>query len=559
MKNIILIIIIGIAGVFYSCDNILNTTPTDFLSPVNYFNTEADLNSSLASAYSILGDATTRVYNNYGLVTSLSISDEFFFIYTSTGYKVMDISSNELNINRFWEGLYQGINYANNLLENVDKPDISVEKRNNIKGQALFLRAYYYFLLVDNFGDVPLKLSSTKSPTDALLPRTPSIDVYAQIVKDMKKADSLVLSINNYAYNGRITKTVVQGILSKVYLTMAGAPLNDKSKYAEALEYTDKVIKSGYHELNPDYKTIFINHSKDIYDTKECLWEAEFYGNNTSASNKEGGVIGIANGITSVNGQDPGYSAGEMHTTRRLFKLYESATRDTSYKVGTSTVNAKIEYSPDKRRDWNVAPYVWTVVNSVSSRSYFSPILTTSNTQIANVYSRCIGKWRREYETILPKTQFYNSTNFPILRYSDVLLMYAEASNEVNNGPNSEAYEAVNKVRRRGYGLPINTPNATVDVSGLNKDSFFKLIMDERARELAFEGSRCHDLKRWGGYITNMKSLVTDIATDFTSGLAPGYSYASNAAKNITDKNVLFPIPTTESSINKLVTQNPGW
>ena len=128
------------------------------------------------------------------------------------------------------------------------------------------------------FGAVPLKLHATKSPTEPFLPRTPLAQVYAQIERDMKEAERLVKPISFYGFNGRVSKTAVQGILARVYLTMAGAPLNNVARYTDARAYADSVIKSGEHALNADFKQIFINHSQDKYDIKECLWEVEFYG-----------------------------------------------------------------------------------------------------------------------------------------------------------------------------------------------------------------------------------------------------------------------------------------
>ena len=134
--------------------------------------------------------------------------------------------------------------------------------------------------------------------------------------------------------------------------------------------------------------------------------------------------------------------------------------------------------------------------------------------------------------------------------------MKAEAENEVHQGPTAAAYDAINMVRRRGYGKPVNLPDTAVDLpEGLGKVEFLEAVQNERARELCFEGMRKHDLIRWGIFIANMQTLVTDINATAPSG----YKYAANAAKNTTPRNVWLPIPTTELTVNHLMKQNPNW
>src|SRR5690606_4437084 len=122
---------------------------------------------------------------------------------------------------------------------------------------------------------------------------------------------------------------------------------------------------------------------------------------------------------------------------------------------------------------------------------------------------RDCGKFRRKYEVVMPKDNQYTPINFPVLRYADVLLMFAEADNYVNGEPSAEAYLAINQVRRRGYGVPVGTAAPNVDLSGLDQDSFLSVLQDERSRELAFEGLRKSDLIRWGKFTTNMQAAYT--------------------------------------------------
>jgi hypothetical protein len=527
MKRIIYLMCILLIFPFISCKKFLETEPSDFKTPGNYFNTESELNTALVGVYNKLADE--RTYRK-GLFTYLAISDEFFYRNVSTNsIYVLDFDAAHVDIGRFWEALYQGIDRANALLENIQKPVMDEQKRNNIRGEALFLRGYYYFLLADNFGGVPLKLVSTKIPTEVPLPRASLKEVYAQILKDMTAAYPLVQDLKKDAtdtgieYSERITKSAVAGILAKVCLTMAGQPLNDQTKNAEALHWSELVINSGRHVLNSDYKQIFINAAKDIQDTKECIWEVGFYGNNTG-NFMQGGTLGISNGITSTDMVDPGYSTGSINTTARLYNLYDAT---------------------DVRRDWCIAPFKYTTTNNVT---------TTTPWTSTQIYDRNIGKWRRQYESLTPKTKDYNAVNFPVLRYSDVLLMYAEAAGPT---PLGELY--LNQVRRRAHNKPINTADATVDVAtGLVPAKFLEEIQNERAREFAFEGMRQHDLKRWGIYVARMNTLATEI----TASAPSTWRYAASAGKNTTTRNVLFPIPNSELVLNPGIgvhDQNPGW
>lgn len=509
-----------------SCTKLLDKGP-DFVTPDTYFNTEDQLMNSLNGVYNRMIDTYGRMYSR-GLFSYLVVSDEAFFKNISiNNLRVNVMDAADLDISRVWEIPYEGINRANLLLENVDRVNMDTRQRDAIKGEALFMRGYYYYLLADLFGPVPLKLTSTQSANDAYLPRSPLADVYAQIVSDMKQAEELVNEIDYFKYNERISKTGVQAMLARVFLKMAGEPLKDLSKYEEALTYANKVIQSGKHSLNTNFKQIFINHSQDINETKECIWEVGMYGNKIGNID-QAGWVGVENGIECPD-ESIGYSGGAMRTTAKLYDLF--GTKDTI------------------RRDWSIAPYKFVTASGVTSKSNFTAI---------QIYDRNPGKWRREYETGT-KARSYNSTNFPMIRYSDVLLMKAEAENYVH-GATAEAYEAINMVRRRGFGKPVDAPDVDADVpAGLDQVEFQEFLQNERLRELCFEGIRKHDLIRWGLYVSVMNELGNTISTTAPTSPTNYRSYAGNAGKNVTARNVLFPIPNTEITVNKLVYQNPGW
>ncbi|MEJ7736879.1 MAG: RagB/SusD family nutrient uptake outer membrane protein [Chitinophagaceae bacterium] len=518
-----------------SCEKFLDTKPTDSLSPVNYFSTEAELNAALIGVYDPF--STEDIYGS-NLFTNLDAStDESFYARSNqtTGPQVYNYNFSEPQIRLHWRACYQGIERANLLLANMGKPVMDETKRKQIQAQALFLRGFYHFLLVSNYGDVPLKITPTASVNDVDIARTPSKEVYAQILKDMTEAEVDLPTSTANGTSSRVSKTIAEGILARVCLFMAGYPLNDASKYAEAAKWANKVVASGEHSLretftatltNTAYSQIFINHTRDIYDIRESMWEAEFSGNRSDAY-LESGRVGNTNGIAftpATNFEDTGYCYGFINTTARLYKLYDTG---------------------DLRRDWAIGPYNYN--NTTFARNYFTP---------TQIYQRNCGKWRRSFEILTPKNKNWTPTNFPILRYADVLLMLAEAENQTN-GPTAIAYEAINKVRRRGYGLPTVTPSIDADLPmGLSKQQFQQAVQDERSRELCFEGLRRNDLIRWGIFVTTMNGLGSEIATD---PLAGGLSYAKTGGLNVDPRHLLFPIPASEMSVNKKMVQNPGW
>lgn len=600
-----------IIGMLAGCNKYLDTDPEDFIAPTTYYKTEAQITTALMGIYDVLGERSDASTYSRGLVTDLIFATDqvyarsFSSSISPTIYYEGDASTPLFT--NCWAALYEGINRANLLLENVDNADAPEAVKNTVKGEALFLRAYFHFLLVTYWGDVPLKTHSTASAENSFAARDPAAEIYHQVISDMTTAAELVKDIDAWGHNGRVSQTAVQGILARVCLYAAGR-LNQPSFYAEAREWALKVINSGKHSLSPDYRQIFINHCEDKYDIRECIWEIEFFGNGAGSNIFEAERFAAWMGIK--NSHEDLYNYGTFSTTGPFYNLYEAA---------------------DLRRDWCISPYYYSGNNSLT-RIYYPVTLS---------WGRFPAKWRREYEATLPLNKNFGSVNFPVLRYADVLLMFAEAENEVN-GPTAAAYDAINQVRRRAFGTgsrvlsitlddkgtgyssaptitlsPSNAANganngamASATVSGgkltainiisggafyanppqvtitgtgsgasatavlapvpdadlnagLSKEDFSNAVRDERARELAFEGLRKADLLRWKTFIPVMKNMIDIINT--TAPANSTYSFSGKATallpyNSISDRDTLFPIPSLEMSVNKAITQNnPGW
>lgn len=524
MKKYIYIIILIFSFVGNSCSDFLDTTPTDFLDPEKYFKTEDELNSGLNAIY--------RTLSNFGLyghrmISELGLQADEGYRYSVTTGDVghYQTSASDANILFFWTILYQGIDKANFLLEKIDNPDIEIEPidRNQLKGETLFLRGYFYFLLVQHFGPVPLKLESSKSLYDGYLSRSPIEDVYEQIQKDLTEAESLLKPINIVGFGGRASKSAAQGILARVALYMAGHPLQDNSKWAEAKYWSKKTIESGLHELNPNYEQIFINYAKDLYDYKESIFEVEFYGWNVSPYSN-GGRVGVSIGGPLWHQKHVatyGLTSAYVYSTDWLLNSYKN---------------------DDKRKNRNISNYSF---NFDTGEMYTN--LTTSG------YTRAARKWDRRDEPSDKRIMQNSCQNHPVLRYSDVLLMFAEANNEIDGNPDS-TYLCLNMVRRRGMGLPIDVPNSSIDLSGLSKEALRKEIQAERSRELCYETLRKGDIVRWGIFMERMKFADEDMGNS-SMGKNVRRAYFSSASP----RDTLWPIPERERGLNPKLSQNSGW
>ena len=325
------------------------------------------------------------------------------------------------------------------------------------------------------------------------------------------------------------------------------------------------------HDLTDNYWDFFIDICSDQYNStgkNESIWEIEFAGTYTDevrAEGRIGNIIGIkcpdfSNDASLIGAQDPGYGYAYYWSTPKLFELYEK--------------NHDID-----RMNWSIAPFTYIAAGKTGvtarefeigkleevkkqywNKSYSygkgDPKAKTgdyekTNADSKNNYSRACGKYRREYESQdKKKNKNYTSLNFPVLRYADVLLMIAEAENEVNNGPTPLAYKCIQAVRNRAHIDPLPE---TLDV-----DEFRQAVKDERAMELCFEYTRRFDLIRWGEYVKNMNELAprAQRAENWTGG----DKYSVYTYFQITDAYNYFPIPDSEMAVNKAITKNnPGW
>lgn len=559
---------------FVACAMLLGTACSDFLEKEprlsttdTYFKSESELNTFLTGVYSPI--MQEHFYgNNYPLY--LAGGDDLTFYQRSNPAAATmlcgNANSSGTEIQKFWAILYDGINRANLLLENINRSSDEVARstRQRIEAEALFLRAFYYFHLVQCWGDVPMRLESVKSAYGLDIARTNKQIVYDQIISDMETAIPNLYSLADLDYTGRITREAAKGILARVYMFRAGARDTDGNSldyYKAALKWAKEVKDSASVAnlgLVKPYNRVFLDLCEDLYNStgvKESLWEAEEAGNRTSveqASGRLGNTLGFggpdlsaSEAFMNLGGiKNPGYSYKFAYASLKLYKMYE-AEGDTA------------------RGDWNITPFEYitnSTTKEVTGRRYYYGKLPegaviqagvleeqTESTSRLNK-TRCAAKYRREYEKVLPKHKNYTPINFPILRYSDILLMIAEAENELNGGPTTLAYECINAVRERA--------NLGEIPAGLSKDDFLAKLKNERAMEFAFEALRRWDLIRWGEFYPVMRDMAGTVSEE---GWGNNYQYAADYYRGVSEAYVYFPIPTSELSVNTKMTQNPGW
>jgi hypothetical protein len=391
-----------------------------------------------------------------------------------------------------WRGPNPGILYCNTVLKDVPNMNISEKIKNRCIGEAKFLRAHYYFILVQLFGDVPLSTEPTK-PGDNLFPaRTDKMTIYNDvIIPDLKEAINLLPGKTEYSGSdiGRVSKGAAAGMLAKVYLTLG--------KYEECLEMCNLVESLGY-TLNPDYSDCFGGEDRNK-NTAESLFDVQYYGLTKAGFwDDENQSCWLSTYMGPRNTGWVGGAYGWNQPTEEFVSQYEP---------GDVRKDKTILY--EGCPDFDGKAYKKTMSNTgYNVRKFLVPLSVSP-----------------DYNT--------NSASIIVLRYADVLLMKAEALNELGQTRNAE--EPVYQVRKRA-GLTVRS-----DIEGLNQDQMREKIRHERRVELAFEGHRWFDMIRWNG---------GQYALDFLHSIGK-----INAAR----KHLLFPIPQKERDANPNLTQNSGY
>lgn len=553
------LLIVGLLAISSSCtDDLLDLEPKTTWAVENFYQNESDINAALAGIHSMLsgGAVFGEKVPQMDLGTDVSYKLKSWNENVPTGIYAHNPASGE--IRDLYRNLYGGINNCNNFIKYINPDSFEDEVvYNNYLGEARFLRGFMYYYLTIWFNEVPLRLEPTKDQSSNHLAPSPVKDVYEQIIDDLSfAAENLYSSFDPDYVAGHANSGAAHALLAKTYLKAAGFPLqaseiNGKNPYQAAKDHCAVVMNDLGHSLNPSYKEVFVNYIQNRFDLNETLFEI-CYRNGTALGLNIAGRHGYSNGLfLGINGSkigepvgNPEISPSPIHELDGMYEVNDSIRKHWNVpgyganKGGWAGENGKVAakapfdwgYSPGKFRRWDAA-FPWDIEKS---NEQLTPVITLESPE--------------------PVHQSLTGINYPILRFSDVLLMYAEATNELE-GPTGEAVAAVDAVRSRA-GLESLAAVKPEAIAG--KDEFFTEIVDERFRELCFEGHRKHDLIRWGLLEEKIQALYESII--YEPGYNASHAHRHRAYDNFDpSKHLSLPYPEQEVLINNLLDQKPGW
>ena len=409
-----------------------------------------------------------------------------------------------------WEEHYTAINRANVIIDKVtDASWLDEQSKQNYIGEARFLRALMYFNLVRYFGGVPIVLHDGEGEG---APRNSIDEVFAQIVDDFTAAESL--PANYSTRDSKASSLAATAFLSKVYLEWAQtitdqSKANGKTYYQKAIAYADKVISSGKYKLLDKF---IDNWSVDKKNGAEHIFSIEH------DRSVNGNVSGHCTFATNWSNSEPVLLA----TSDRYYEQTDprDQRRDGSW--------AKRLYNPNTGTDF--------VFDIPRFRKYIDSLNYAKPESSGNAAGQ--------------------STNTTVIRYAEVLLIKAEAENELN-GPTAAAYDAINQVRRRAYWSPYNhvqnTPSdgSALELSGLSQEEFRERLREERRLEFVLEGHRWFDLKRW--------HILVKYVKEHTPSNEEVTGTKTTKAQNVSKKNYYLPLPQDQIILNPNLEQNWGY
>ncbi|AEV97749.1 carbohydrate-binding protein SusD [Niastella koreensis] len=492
MKRIISISVV--AGILFSC-NKLTEDPASVTVAGQFYKTSADAIAAVSAVYSTLNSDPAGDFPIYGRNLNLLIcngGDEMVFSPSNTNPDVRALGTATYvpvndRIRKIWQQHYYGISRANVAIDNIAPMAIDTTVRERLVRESKFIRALLYFNLVRLFGDVPLVLHDPTSVDVNSLKtgRTSKDSIYQQIIADLTAGFNLPKSYSG-ADIGRATSGAAHALLAKVYVTKRDWPnaLVELQKVVTAGTFTNATGVYGYN-LFTNFKDAFQKATKNGI---EHLFSVQFE-TNLGARNSQQFISSGA--FSSFN---PAVYAGDIPADSSIYQLFDAS---------------------DARR----------------AVTFFTTLVNSSTGQTVNFGAP---RWNKfiDYSISPLSSQAQSGLNFPVIRYADVLLLYAETLNELNGGPTPDAYSAINKVRTRAGIANLTT--------ALPQAAFRDSVFLERRKEFMLESNRWFDLSRRGG------SYLYDALKKFPA--------KTGAAL----RDTLYPIPQVEIDLAGL-SQNPGW
>ncbi|GAA4429093.1 RagB/SusD family nutrient uptake outer membrane protein [Pontibacter saemangeumensis] len=482
-----------------SCEDELDQAPLSDASAANFYRNSADFEQAVNGIYAQLSPVPDRYYD-----LSETRSDNVYGS-SSTGVRPWDpvndfattLENNEL-IAEAWNNDFNGIMRANTVLEKLNESVVPEEGlRNQFEGEARFLRALYYFDLVRWFGEVPL-YATVVLPAEALtIPRSPVADVYALIMADLNTAIEKLPASYGASGKGRATSWAAKALLARVHLTRSGpsygieGPGLEANEYSQALTLLNDVITNGPYGWVSDYASIFGYGNENNPD---IVFDIQFQSGGLGLGTTLPGYMGPGSYFNAIPGIPSPQSGVEMR------------------ELSDDLLNA---YVPEDVRKGVTVQEGFTDVNgNVETRAFYRKFLDESSPGI---------------------DRFDWPINFPLIRYTDVLMMKAEAILQGAAGTQQEVDDIVNMVRARAGLEPV--ANVTLG-----------MLLEERRLEFAGEGLRWHELVRFGQVIDKMNAWL------------PQEDELNRMPESIEAFHVIYPIPFTQLTVKEgLYEQNPGY
>jgi hypothetical protein len=474
-----------------SCKKFLQENPKNVVSNTNYYTTQADAISAVNSIYAYLNSTSTGstagVYHSSFWVTAGLSSDEMLNQQLASPdldqLANFTYSSQNATLQEIWTMHYKAITIANIAIGRIPGISMDTALRSRLVGEARFLRGLLYFNLIRMYGHIPMVLLETEPLTPTV---APTAAVYTQILSDLAAAENVL----PYSYppgngRGRATKGAAMAIEAKVFLTL--------QQWQSAADKAMAVINSQQYALWDNFADVFKLSSRG---GKEAIFSVGFGDANGAISFWEVGQFNVRLLPPDLSQEGVQNAQGWQVPTLQLYNSYDPQ---------------------DNRR-------------AVT-------FITQIRRQDGSVYT--IRPYIQKYwDTVAEPTGNGSANDFPVIRYADVLLMYAEASNELGHAADAHTY--INMVRKRARFNGTTYPAGAVpDYTGLNQADMRAALINERRLEFVAEGQRWFDLVR-----TNTLAQLVPLAK-------PGVTPAA--------KNVLFPIPQSEIDLNKNLTQNTGY
>lgn len=537
-----------------SCDDLLDEKAYDFVSP-----------EQLGDSESAASQFVTGTYNT--LITSFIAPGSYLYLtnmdcdYASgASWAFGNVGAGNpqgfWGIDHLWLGSYTMIHRANLGISKITAmSNLTPESKADALGQLCFLKAWAYFNLVRNYGPVPIFYKSISEGAELHQPRLSVPEVYAHIIELLGEAEKMYAKDNEKFILGHASSGAAKALLAKVYATMAsgalsGVPIVVKggspiTPMPTAITHTAQTV-AGYETFDPvKYYTLARDKASEVIgeyslfekymdvwaisnrNKGEHIWMAQAKSADADFGNT---ICQDYIGIYKENGTIEGNWYGMRDHWYSLFEEQDIRVVD-----GVVHRWPSENVSSEGKLLYNYYPK-WYADKVANKEAYDSQGNKFDGTEVYNDGQGWTLAKLTKFSFVTDRKQKQSDFHFPLLRLPDIMLIYAEAVNELNGGPNKEAYEQVNLIRSRS--------GATL-FSGMDKDEFRSAVLEERARELAYEADRRYDLFRWGIYLSVMNAIDMD---------------EHNVAKRRLDRNLLYPLPNSEVNANdKIDVNNPGW